>query len=108
MTSRTLNQGNGTYAGGLSSKRSGIEILVSMMSSTIGGIQRTRIMQRANISYDQLQYYLPFLVRHGLVTVVKSPENMQLYEITELGIEFMMGYKRLLGYLNPDQAVTDE
>jgi len=65
-------------------------------------------MQSANISYNQLQYYLPFLVRQGLVTVVKSPENMQLYEITELGVEFMMGYKRLLGYLNPDPAETDE
>jgi len=94
-------------AGSASSKRSGLEILVSMVSASMNGIEETYMMQRANVSYSQLQYYLPFLVRQRLVMEAKNHAGVPFYKATERGSQFIMDYEQFSKYLDSDLTFTD-
>ena len=57
-------------------------------------IQKTRIMYLCNLSYDQLQRYIEFLTRMGLLEVV-TKSGREYYQTTERGIEFLEIFSKL-------------
>jgi len=76
-------------------RRSRFEIIASILSLCSGGpTQKTQIMYRCNLSYEQLQKYLEYLTRAGFLEVVWEHDK-DFYRATEAGREFMRGFQAL-------------
>lgn len=78
-------------------RRSRIEILSCIVELCRDPMPRTHIMYKANLSQRQLNTYLKFLLRVGLI----GRESNE-YRITEKGFEFIKKYDRIKKLLNND------
>ena len=85
-------------------RRSRLNIMASILSLCSKKItQKTHIMYFCNLSYDQLQRYLEFLIRMGLLEVVKNEDMKECYKTTESGKEFLGLFNKLKDFLSEDQ-----
>lgn len=75
-------------------KRNHLTIIARILECAIDGAKKTKIMYEANLSYTQLESYLPFLVKLGLMdkNVLK---NITLYKTTRKGLSFLEKFKEL-------------
>jgi predicted transcriptional regulator len=55
-------------------------------------------MYRANLSHRQLERYLEYLEKNGMLEEV-ADGKVNLFQITEKGIEFLKDYGRMSRYL---------
>lgn len=74
--------------------RGRIEIIADILALCTSGIKKTHIMYKANLSYEQILYYLNQLLTKGLV-VQDVSEGAIVYRTTEKGREFLHCYSRL-------------
>lgn len=58
--------------------------ILESLSCNPKGRRKTNIMQRANLSYDQLNKYLDLLMRNGYIII-----EGQLYKPTSRGLELL-------------------
>ncbi len=65
-----------------------------MLESAKGGILKTQIMYRANLSYTQLNVYLTFLLHYGLI-VHSTVEGKEGYLVTAKGLDFLQRHREL-------------
>ena len=74
-------------------RRSRLEIFVNILKSVLAerAITKTRMMYRANVSFRQLQRYIPLLLQLDLIKETKQ-DDMLMYEITEKGKLFLESY----------------
>jgi len=85
----------------ISSNRTRMEILASVLDVAQGGTIKTHIMYKANLSHRQLEKYLGFLKTKGLLEEVpESCETGRFYRVTEKGIQFLKDYARISAYLD--------
>jgi predicted transcriptional regulator len=56
-------------------------------------------MYKTNLSYEQLQRYIGFLVNENLLKHIEN-KNKKLYQVTEHGEKFLGQYKKLIQILN--------
>jgi predicted transcriptional regulator len=49
---------------------------------------KTQIMYRANLSFNQLNEYLDFLINNNLLNITNS-NGKEVYIITEKGVDFL-------------------
>ena len=80
------------------SHRGRLDIIADILNTSLGGVKKTYLMYRCNLSFKQLKYYLDFMLRKGLlhvVTVRDDNPNPGLLEITDKGKEFLRNYKAL-------------
>jgi predicted transcriptional regulator len=88
--------------------RSRIEIMANILSETRsspGGLRKTRLMYRCNLSFRQLKIYVKLLQEKGFLSVtVLSCENknangkngkVEVYKITEDGLSLLKAYHDL-------------
>jgi len=88
--------------------RSRIEIMASIMNEirkSSGGIRKTRLMYRCNLSFRQLKIYVRLLREKGFLrsTVLGSEKvgangnngKVEVYHITEEGLSFLKAYDEL-------------
>lgn len=68
--------------------RSRVEILYDVVSAAKSPAKKTHLMYRGNLSYVQLEQYLDFILRNGLLEGVASDEG-KYYRITVKGVEFL-------------------
>lgn len=61
-------------------------------------ITKTRIMYRANVSFRQLQQYLPILLQLDLIKEVKQDVRV-MYEVTEKGKLFLESYGKVKDFV---------
>jgi predicted transcriptional regulator len=93
--------------------RGRIEILASILVHCKEGIKKTHIMCKANIGYEQLCYYLPYLIENGLV-MQDIDEGCVIYRTTDAGREFLKFYFGIMKVINQGnnkklpQAITSE
>lgn len=87
------------------SNRGKIEIMADILSLSTAGIKKTHIMYRANLSYDQILYYLNELLTKGLISI-HVRDGFALYSTTEKGREFLKCY-RYMAQLIGDGQTTD-
>jgi predicted transcriptional regulator len=66
-------------------KRDSHEILVTMLEIAKKGIVKTRIMQGANLSYDQLKTYLELLSSHGFIKKTVD-DKREIWKTTKKGL----------------------
>jgi predicted transcriptional regulator len=84
-------------SGRIRKHRSRPEIISSILSVASQGARKTHIMYRANLSYDQLNEYLSFLLGNGLIEKRADTEyeGTVVYKVTQKGRQFLEKYSRL-------------
>ena len=78
-------------------RRSSIEVIADMLR--LGEAGKTEIMYSANMSYFQLQKYLNFLLRLGLITKVKLGNPSVTYRVTRKGLKLLRNIDSILEVL---------
>ncbi|MEW5840526.1 winged helix-turn-helix domain-containing protein [Nitrososphaera sp.] len=74
--------------------RGKIEIMADVLTLSTVGIKKTHIMYRANLSYEQILYYLGELMSKGLLEQ-GMVDGTQVYRTTEKGREFLQYFTRM-------------
>lgn len=74
--------------------RGKIEIMADILNLSTAGIKKTHIMYRANLSYEQILYYLGELQGKGLLEQ-RIEEGTTIYGTTEKGREFLGHFSQM-------------
>ena len=69
--------------------RSKLDIIYDVLASATGGVKKTHIMSRANLSSEQMNYYFNTLLHHSLLNAERDSENNSVYKTTQKGIRFL-------------------
>ncbi|MEM3829874.1 MAG: DUF4364 family protein [Conexivisphaerales archaeon] len=64
-----------------------------------GNAKLTRVLYKANLSYDRLVKYLDELIARGLLQEIHAEEN-RYYVITDMGKEFIREVKKAESFLS--------
>lgn len=84
----------------VTSNRTRLEILASMLKVAHNGSLKTHIMYKANLSHRQLEKYLTFLMSNELLEKVLDLEHESgQYRVTQKGMEFLRDYSTLYAHL---------
>ena len=84
-------------------RRSGIEIIGEILTLSCRGARRTEILYQGNLSYTQLQSYLPYLVEKDILqenTIRDNGYPYKLYRITDKGLVLLEDINRVMGQLD--------
>lgn len=81
--------------------RGRLDIIADMLDASFGGVKKTYLMYRCNLSFKQLGYYLKFLLNKRLLCIVADNKNSNpgLFEITDKGKQFLKAYNGLKGLM---------
>ena len=79
-------------------KRNDIEIMAEMLTLAQEEVKKTHLMYKTNISYNQLMYYIGFLVDKGLIDEKDGGQN-NIYLITEKGRVFLNDIEKLMNQI---------
>src|SRR4030042_283663 len=80
-------------------RRSNIEIIADMLRVGENGAGKTEIMYTANMSYNQIQKYLEYLVNQGFITKINIDSTMIAYQVTESGLKLLKAIDTLMSML---------
>ena len=87
-------------------KRDKYQIIYEICDLVKDGINKTKIMYRANLSFRQLNEYLNLMLKTNLFE--KSTESeKEIYKLTEKGLEFIERYKEINEILKQDVEVVE-
>jgi predicted transcriptional regulator len=82
-------------------RREKLVIMTEIINIAKQGASKTRIMFKASLSFNQLNQYLSFLSRSGLLEKFTDNER-EIYKATPKGQEFMERQQQVLDLLNED------
>ena len=79
------------------SHRGRLDLIADILEASQGGIKKTYLMYRCNLSFRQLKYYLDFLLRTEFLCIVAENVNPNygLFQVTDKGKQFLKAYKGL-------------
>jgi predicted transcriptional regulator len=89
------------FAGRMGRRRSNIEIIADMLRVGENGAGKTEIMYTANMSYNQIQKYLDYLVNQGFINKVNMDNTMVAYQVTDSGFKLLKAIDTLMNMLEP-------
>jgi len=72
-----------------------MEIIAQMLSLAQQETKKTRLMYQTNLCYNQLVYYMDFLLKKGFLDS-KNNGKGNVYFITEKGKEFLENIDKVL------------
>jgi predicted transcriptional regulator len=78
--------------------RGNLDIMADMLDASHGGVKKTCLMYRCNLSFKQLKYYSHFLLDSGLLEHVNdkvAESRVELYDVTDKGRRFLRAYRSL-------------
>jgi predicted transcriptional regulator len=77
--------------------RGNLDIIADILNACRGGVKKSYLMYRCNLSFKQLKHYSRFLLINGLIrlNLQETEYNGGLYEPTEKGRQFLKAYKGL-------------
>jgi len=80
-----------------SSHRGRLDIIADILGASFGGVRKTYLMYRCNLSFKQLKFYLEFLLHKKLLQIVSDNKtsNPGLFKITGKGKKFLEAYEGL-------------
>ena len=84
-------------------RRSEIEIVGEILKISLNGARKTEILYQGNLSFTQLQSYIPFLVEKQILeeSLVKSNgSSYKLYNVTNKGMVLLEDINRILKHFN--------
>ena len=70
-------------------KRSESDIIYELLSATLPGIKKTRLMYKTNMSNTQLTRYLETLIEKDIICVTPTNPEGNIYYVTEKGKEIL-------------------
>jgi predicted transcriptional regulator len=71
-----------------SKRRDKISIIAEILEIAREGTLKTQIMYKANLSFSQLNDYLKFMLKTGLLNTFNS-KGKEVYAATEKGLDFL-------------------
>ena len=80
-------------------RRSRLEVMYRIVSLCLTSQQKTGIMYKCNLSYEQLQKYLDFLVDSNLLKILRRDDGKEYYRATVYGERFVSEYEKLKSIL---------
>jgi predicted transcriptional regulator len=80
--------------------RSRIEILYDIVAAAKPSSKKTHLMYKGNLSYQQLDLYLNFILKNGLLEE-RFVDDVRLYFITHKGIEFLRLFEDMRNLITP-------
>jgi predicted transcriptional regulator len=89
----TLTYNNASSRPVQKNNRGKIEIMANMLNIATAPIGKTRMMYSANLSYQQVLFYLKELQKNRLIEVVG--EDAVVYRTTEKGREFISYFSKM-------------
>ena len=79
-------------------RRGRLRIIAEILETARDGALKTPIMYKANLSFDQLNEYLSYLLEIKLLeTITKDKER--IYKATDKGLKYLQGYTKIRGLL---------
>ena len=85
--------------GTVNRRRSNIEIIADMLRVGENGAGKTKIMYSANMSYNQIQRYLNFLLVQGFIDKVEVGGAVVTYQLTDSGLKLLKTINSLIEML---------
>lgn len=71
-----------------SSKRDSLSIIGNILSASTHGINKTRLVYKANLNFQSVKKYLAFLINNGFLSVVFI-DGKETYKTTEEGLRML-------------------
>lgn len=83
-------------------KRSSPDIIATILEAANGGIGKTRLLTRANLTSSQFRKYVDLLVGKRLLAEFNPDTRGHSYKTTELGLQYLELYNSIkaVSYLN--------
>lgn len=69
--------------------RSKLDIIYDILVSATGGVKKTHIMSRANLSSEQMNFYFNTLLHHSLLDADRDSDDNPVYRTTHKGVTFL-------------------
>jgi predicted transcriptional regulator len=71
--------------------------MADILDASHGGVKKTYLMYRCNLSFKQMKCYSYFMLNSGLLRMIveEAESDPALYEVTEKGREFLRAFKGL-------------
>jgi predicted transcriptional regulator len=77
-----------------SKRRDKLSIIAEILEIAREGTLKTQIMYKANLSFAQLNDYLKFMLKKGLLNKFHAKEK-EVYAATEKGLDFLQRHSEL-------------
>jgi predicted transcriptional regulator len=83
-------------------KRSSPDIIATILDAANGGIGKTRLLTKANLTSSQFRKYIDLLVEKKLVAEFDRNTRTHSYKTTGLGLQYLELYNSIkaVSYLN--------
>jgi len=75
--------------GGVSRRRSRLEVVADILTEALNGANKTRIMYRANLNFLRFDRYFSDLLGKGLILRENTSDGNVLYRTTDKGRRFL-------------------
>lgn len=75
-------------------RRNAVQIIADVLSVASSGVNKTRIVYRANLNAVRAEKYIRYLMARGFMSVEEGPAG-GVYTVTEKGKEWLSKYKEL-------------
>ncbi|MHB1907855.1 MAG: winged helix-turn-helix domain-containing protein [Nitrososphaerales archaeon] len=86
--------------------RSRVEILYDIISAAKPSSKKTHLMYKGNLSYQQLDLYLNFILSNGLLEE-RFVDETRLYFITQKGMQFLALFEDMHSLITPKPEVAE-
>ena len=80
-------------------RRSSVEIIADMLRVGESGAGKTEIMYSANMSYNQTQKYLDYLINEGFLDKMDMGDSVVAYQVTDTGMKLLKTIDNLMEML---------
>lgn len=83
-------------------KRSSPDIIATILDAANGGIGKTRLLTKANLTSTQFKKYIDLLVEKKLVTEFNPDSKGHSYKTSGLGLQYLELYNSIksVSYIN--------
>ena len=75
--------------GGVTRRRSHLEIVADILTEALNGANKTRIIYRANLNFRRFHRYFSELLDNGLVVMENASDGGVVYRTTDKGRRFL-------------------
>ena len=86
-----------------SKRRDKLSIIAEILEIAKDGTLKTQIMYRANLSFAQLNDYVKFMLKAGLLNKFHA-SGKNVYEATDKGLEFLQRHLELTELLRQNES----
>lgn len=87
--------------------RSRVEILYDIVSAARNSSKKTHLMYKGNLSYQQLNMYLGFILKNGLLEE-RIVDGTRLYFVSPRGMEFLRLFEDMDNLISPASSQLGE